>query len=104
MIKVAIKHYIYDYCIDLVFSGIKNNFMKIPIEKIKVGDKYQLIVEQIGETLYYHYDCVIIEIDNSRFGVYYEKFEVYEKDGTLCRCRYNEITYCKLECITKMVR
>jgi hypothetical protein len=60
MIKVALKHYIYDYCIDLIFKGISSNFIGFSYNKnLKVGDRYSLIVERSGITgvEWYHYDC-----------------------------------------------
>ena len=48
MIKTAIKHYIYDFCIDQVFNGIRKNLMKGPEEevwtKLKMGSTYWWIV------------------------------------------------------------
>jgi hypothetical protein len=42
MIKIALKHWIYDYCIDLIFKGISSNFNKTSIQ-FKRGDKFSLV-------------------------------------------------------------
>jgi hypothetical protein len=43
MIDIALKHYIYDLCIDVLFNGFARNFKKV--FRIKVGDKFNLLVQ-----------------------------------------------------------
>lgn len=43
MIKIALKHWIYERCIDMLFDNIARNF-KVIRTKIKVGDYYRRLV------------------------------------------------------------
>ena len=43
MISTAIKHYIYEMCIEVLFDRIINNFKTIPV-RFKIGERYSLII------------------------------------------------------------
>jgi hypothetical protein len=69
MIKIALKHYIYDYCISLLFDNIKKNFdtsknfKKNYLKNFKIGDTFKLIKEidlSMGRSFIYH-DCEIVD-------------------------------------------
>ena len=43
MIKVFLKHWVYEACINRIFEAIENNFSSI-YEEFKVGDRFKRIV------------------------------------------------------------
>lgn len=70
MIKVALKHFIFEVCIEQLFSNIINNF-KLPSPKFKVGDKYSHISINTGSRWFnerFRYisylDCEIIHVED----------------------------------------
>jgi hypothetical protein len=66
MIKVALKHWIYDYCINLLFDTIKINFSvsSVSIDKrnIKIGDNFRSIevYSDIKKYRYIYCNCIIL--------------------------------------------
>lgn len=50
MIKIAIKHFIYDICIDMVFNGIQNNFIQPDVDKLL--EKAWRIYHRSNEIIY----------------------------------------------------
>jgi hypothetical protein len=71
MIKVAIKHWIYDYCINLIFEGISSNFRVFNMKNIKIGDRFD-VIEKIedkepfnlkeGGYKSIYYNCVVVNV------------------------------------------
>jgi hypothetical protein len=43
MIKIALKHWIYDYCINVAFDNIQKNFIIKTLPSLKVGEYYKKI-------------------------------------------------------------
>jgi hypothetical protein len=83
MIKVALKHYIYDYCIGLIFDNISSNFINYD-NKIKVGDRFEYIktnpwgdFDEITS-----YDCIITKITKNHIYFSAEKYEFFEDGKT----------------------
>jgi len=70
MIKIALKHFIYEICIDMVFNNISKNF-KIPKKIIwKVGDMYECIATRPNERdifLYIHAKVLEIRAPGKAF-------------------------------------
>jgi hypothetical protein len=103
MLKVALKHWIYEQCIDLIFDGIASNFIGFSYSKpLEIGDKYSLIVERGENNEWYHYNCVILTKDYDRILIECERLETYhnnslEKEGIM-------ITTCFLNHITRIVQ
>ena len=67
MIKIALKHFIYEKCIDVIFNAIINNF-KTPTtwHKMKVGDRFNYITifeSPVSRTVYYGPEVVMVEND-----------------------------------------
>jgi hypothetical protein len=90
MIDIALKHFIYDICIDVVFSKICNNFnfnLVDPI-KLKKGDTCSSI--HIS-TLYYggdkghdeYYGCWIIDVSSTLIKFTYSSGKEYMGDGLM---------------------
>ena len=71
MIKIALKHWIYEKCIDVFFSVVGRNFdipVKYPFHSIKVGDKIKML-EARQVDIHKHwlfYDCEVINTLISR--------------------------------------
>jgi len=60
MVKTAIKHYIWEACINMFFSGITNSFKPVSDGIPKVGERYSRVISQDKESTYYH--CRIIAV------------------------------------------
>jgi hypothetical protein len=60
MIGIALKHFIYDICIDQVFNGIEKNFVQCNrrLSIVRVGDKFRKIVV-MNKYEYHCYDCTV---------------------------------------------
>jgi len=102
MIKVALKHFIYEKCIDVLFNAIDKNFMG-PYREFKVGDTFLYMEMRSNYNyLYYVFEGVeIIKIYPSEHGDYgvqikYMTFTRYNRivddstegvmiDGVLCK-------------------
>jgi hypothetical protein len=117
MIKIALKHWIYDYCIDLVFKEIKSNFFIncLNMKNIKIGDRFGVIEKDItitnksfdlnaGVYKRLFFDCIIKNVRITKTGLeiifYYEHLNLYDKDYNILhqytnwthRCFINEIS------------
>jgi hypothetical protein len=110
VIKVALKHWIYDYCINILFNHIKNNFSTFNIkQKFKVGEKYR-IIEELGGNGYgrIYYDCVIINGDYEWFGgvfidIKYGRIDLYKPDTVLYFMEKDNLTATVLVCRVKNI-
>jgi len=69
MIKIALKHWIYELAINQIFNGIKKNFdtsknfKKFYLENFKIGDRFGLIEKNnfsMDRNLIY-YNCKIVD-------------------------------------------
>jgi len=115
MIKVALKHWIYEVCIEQVFNGIAKNFNSV-IRSYKKGDKFsRLIVKDYTVHSINVYDNISIHnCDiNSLISFYYEKRVLYKAnkyiseelpyfgemyfDGELYKATYIDEAYGKME-------
>jgi len=48
MIKVALKHWIYEVCIEQMFAGIFKNFNSPLMNKLRIGDKFNRIIIKVN--------------------------------------------------------
>ena len=68
MIKVALKHWIYELCIEQIFENIKNNFViKLNPYQFKKGEIYTYILlygECRAIQRYNCVDCKIIDVNH----------------------------------------
>jgi hypothetical protein len=83
MIKVALKHWIYDYCIDLIFDNIFKNFTFFDISKIKVKDKFKLIETECSGAIFKCYNCTIQRINSGVICYSCERYDHFYKNGFL---------------------
>ena len=66
MIKIALKHYIYEFCISQMFKGISNNF-RHDMDEFSIGSRYQFISQDNnwnnkkakGSCITHYYDVTI---------------------------------------------
>jgi len=70
MIKIALKHLVYEICIEQLFSMINKNF-KPNISGWKVGDSFKQITlkqnEPIDHSMRIYHDAIIRHIDKEGF-------------------------------------
>jgi len=85
MIKTALKHWIYDYCINVAFDNIQNNFM-VNNNKNKVlelGNYYKTLgftVTNVGCDYIEFLHCNITDLLHDTVGFWCTNVEEY-KDG-----------------------
>jgi len=64
MIKVALKHFIYEKCIDVIFDGIINNF-SVSKKRFNVDDRFTEIKVRLtnwsNDRYTVLYDCTILD-------------------------------------------
>jgi len=101
MIKTALKHWIYEVCIDQLFAGIMRNFKSFQggSKDFKVGDIFHYIVTTSngpsGESLGFveYGECVITGVNKfgisfySRMSEYYSRSS-YTKDEPWAVCQW----------------
>jgi hypothetical protein len=107
MIKVALKHWIYEQCISVLFRKIHSNFIgQCYKNKIfKVGDRFELIVaEYDNQRIYYHYDCIIMEIlkEAGKLKIKCQKFE--GSANTHVHREHDTESICNVENIIKIIK
>jgi hypothetical protein len=73
MIKIALKHWIYDYCINLIFKGIASNFTTFNIKSIKKGDWFRIIEDKN----HIYHRCEIIDMNKNDITITFERFGNY---------------------------
>jgi hypothetical protein len=76
MIKVALKHWIYERCLDVLFERIQSNFIGfvVNVNNLKIGDSLELIEDKSGR----YYNCVIVSIENDNIYFSCERSETLE--------------------------
>ena len=60
MIKVLLKHVIYEIAINKLFNNLESNFSKVSSDTM-IGAEYQTIRLRVGNISRYYSDCVIID-------------------------------------------
>jgi hypothetical protein len=68
MIKTALKHYLYEFCINQIFNGVKRNFITVNKSHcIRYGNHMQNVLNiKIGDV----FDCILLE-PNPFFKTYF---------------------------------
>ena len=61
MIKIALKHFIYEKCINVIFNAIKRNFMNAPIPEFSKGGSYKHLVMHSMASNTHLYNCKILD-------------------------------------------
>jgi len=69
MIKLALKHLIYELCIEQLFNGIRKNFIIYPPTKYKIGEKYGLIEFRITSSNYHIIHATISDIQHGNIVI-----------------------------------
>jgi len=71
MIKILLKHYIYELCIQQLFRIITRNFDTNPgINGVKVGDRFAKIVIKFKDTLEIRYfNAEVVEVNDIYFVI-----------------------------------
>ena len=88
MIKIALKHWIYEMCIDVLFKNIGNNFLLGHEQnEFKVGDKFEYIFlkpngfSQVASRMY---NCTILRKINEFIVIKFSYGEQFSyKDNTI---------------------
>jgi len=87
MIKVALKHWIYEVCIDVLFSIVKKNFLSIEMNEdfIKKGRTFRKIIYFEDDISVVFRECEIIATYESFSFTF--KYNYYIENGTLVHDR-----------------
>ena len=69
MLKIYLKHFIYEKCIDVIFNAISNNFSEISkFHKIKIGDTfYSITLHESPTTSIVYYSPKVTEVNDDFF-------------------------------------
>lgn len=87
MIRTALKHYVYEVCIDVLFNTIFQNF-KHP-DLFKVGEKYTLITLEQTDRIIKLEGCFISAADPSEIHVYVDEYSEFDKETELITSRFS---------------
>jgi hypothetical protein len=75
MIKIALKHWIYEQCISVLFEEFHKNLILgnyvEKIDEIKIGDKFRIIKEILLNRIDEYYYCTITEIHKDTNRIFY---------------------------------
>jgi hypothetical protein len=102
MIKLALKHFILETCINVIFDPIKSSFSTN--KRFKVGQRFDVLIEyEHHRDLYFEYhDVIIKEINNSiwnfesifiTYQYKYIGFDIYNTDFSDDSAVYKEIVH-----------
>jgi len=86
MIKIALKHFIYEKCINVLFDGIINNFstqkvIKFTADMFHKGDAYNYIKVYHDDKLRIFYECSIDILCPRSIAITYERYVECDKEG-----------------------
>ena len=78
MIKVVLKHWVYERCIDIVFNKIRDNFQPISVmlDQLVVGEWYRNIAvsfvleDDTETTTVYYTNCKIEALDSEQISIW----------------------------------
>jgi len=60
MIKIALKHWIYEQCVNVLFDNIYNNFkVNALVRQLKLGEHYSSIYTRFGSEYYNFRNCTV---------------------------------------------
>jgi len=86
MIKIALKHFIYEKCISILFDTINRNFRipkvkKFSYEMFHFYQHYGYIKACEGGMVYVFYNCTVDKITPTTIVIVHEKTVKYDKNG-----------------------
>jgi hypothetical protein len=73
MLKTALKHFIYDICIDVAFRNVIKNFKSKDSSILKVGDFFRMVSHIYADECYYN--CIINSVEE-RINANGEKYDL----------------------------
>ena len=79
MIKVFLKHHIYEKCIKVIFNAIGNNFSQIPKYEFKEGQRLKQVTYGSGISFRDFYGVTIIAVTNDHIDVEFNEIYYYEE-------------------------
>ena len=74
ILKVVLKHHIYEMCINVCFSQLKNNFKSDKKRIPEPGEKFACIHDKVNDDIYFN--CAVIRITDCEI---YKDFTDSEK-------------------------
>lgn len=104
MIKIAIKHYIYEICINILFENILFNF-KRP-DCFMIGERYKLIALIQPDQYIELRRCAVARVEPDAVCVYVEQYLEFDDSGGV-RGEYNNtgiLWSAQLDEIVKVIR
>jgi len=78
IIKTAIKHTIYEFCINIFFDNIVKNFPKKSKRVPEIGERFVKVIDKVNGESYFK--CTIID---PKTMDYYDEMEEHEKKDVL---------------------
>ena len=84
ILKTVVKHTIYEFCIDVFFKHIANNFPKTKKRVPAIGEKFVKILDRFNRETYFQ--CLIIEPKSME---YYDELDEAIKDRILIAVRFS---------------
>lgn len=110
MIKIVLKHWIYEKCINVLFNTIDRNFNTPTSSRVKIGKCYSKII--IDYTLYpyatditdtdrviqcIYYNCIVTHVDDKYFRYTTNRVDTYDKSDKPRINKYNnDVERCQL--------
>ena len=91
IIRTAIKHTIFEVCIDLFFNSIKKNFPKKGKRVPAIGEKYRKIIDKSSDYAEIYYACTVINPKD--MGDYYDELDNSEKKSLVFSIKYERLEY-----------
>ena len=88
MIIVALKHFVYEKALDVLFSGIEGNFMNGTNTAVEVGRTYSCIFIPLEEHKFY--GCEVVEVNKDDFVITHKSSTLFDHDINMWVCKYPE--------------
>lgn len=83
VIKIFLKHWIYEKCINILFDALSKNFQPVP-GQIRVGDVFKTIeiYEYFYQSSTFYYNVILAELENiTFFGEKMQRFVLQEVEN-----------------------
>ena len=107
MIRTAIKHYIYEKCIEVFFDSIITNFKRIPT-RFKIGERYTLLIIRQEDQFIELHHCTVLNINANEANELIVRSEIYKKYDLNYKMRVSDYSRCNwavdMNEITQVVR
>ena len=86
MLDIALKHCIYEACIDVLFDKVEHNFSNVS-DRFNIGDCFfrmstvSMEITTRAKVMYIFFDVKINYIEDRGIGITFSKYNVHFADG-----------------------